>query len=82
MTARFDKLRPIGELRAIVTSDKYAPLPGTDDSMAESVLRFTEGELGRTRQTLYPLVYTLCAPIEDENLVRSGQFDLPTAVDA
>jgi hypothetical protein len=64
---------------AIVTADAYAPLPDSGHWMAESVLKFAEGELGRSRQSLYPLSFTLRVLIENENEVRSGQFQLPTA---
>ena len=57
---------------AIVTRNKYAPIPGPDDWMADSVIAFSEKQLGFQLAPLFPLSFTTRAPIDEYSQCLKG----------
>ena len=63
---------------AIVTDSAYGPLIDPRHPLAESMLRFSEQQLGIQRLEIYPLNYRVRLPFKGESTGRTGVFTFGT----
>ena len=67
---------------AIITSDAYAPLPKLGDWMADSLVRFSEGQLGFSLKQKFPIAYRVRGPLRPGAGPLCGIFTLDAIPDA